>query len=118
MKFLVSSHLIIALVSTFLLYVFSTPQNTLAFTAGAALGFVNILMLVFTWTHILAKKLVALSIGVIVFKFAILGWIIYEIVTRSVLHLGWFSVGLGIVVISTVATAFQYAQDSREDTEG
>jgi hypothetical protein len=88
----------------------------------------------------LVKKQVALSVGVIVFKFAILGWIIYEVATGNFsgkipgnifggsfansapngggtsfgpsLDLGWFGAGLATVVLSVLTTGLSVSLKS------
>jgi hypothetical protein len=110
MIFLLSFHTGLAVVITTVLYFWLGLSTAEAFAAGSAVSLLNLVALTLTWPRLLQKKQVALSISVIVFKFAILGWIIYEVVSRSLFHVGWFSVGLGLVVVSTVATALQYSR--------
>ena len=85
---------------------------------------INLCVHVVAWPRILVKKQVALSIGVIVFKFAILGWIIYEVVAGNLigvvfgnrfgprLDLGWFGAGLSIVVLSVLTTGLSVSLKS------
>ncbi len=47
------------------------------------------------------KKQVALSLGIIVFKYAFLGMIIYVLLRQPWLHPLWFGAGLGTLVISS-----------------
>jgi hypothetical protein len=84
----------------------------ISISGGGALMLLNLFALVFSWPRILAKKSIALATGVIVFKFAILGWIIYEVVGGEALHIGWFAVGMATVVPAVVGTAFIYNPDS------
>jgi uncharacterized membrane protein len=110
MVFLLIFHAALACVITVSLhYVFGQTEAS-AFAAGAGVSFLNLIFLALTWPRLLQKKQVALSTGVIVFKFAILGWIIYEVVARKLFHLGWFSAGLALVIVSTVVAALQYAR--------
>jgi len=114
MKILISVHLAFGVALTALFAGIHGWNAAIGFATGASVSFLNVLILVSTWPRILAKKSVALSIGVIVFKFAILGWIIYEVVTEKPVHLGWFSAGLGLVVLSTLATSFAVTQNSHD----
>jgi hypothetical protein len=90
-------------------YVFSAYSQTaaLSFLAGSVLSFINLVVLVYATPRILAKKQVAWAVAIIVFKFAILGWIMYEVVTGSFLHLGWFAAGLSLVILSVLAASFK-----------
>ncbi|MCM2280519.1 MAG: hypothetical protein NDI61_01585 [Bdellovibrionaceae bacterium] len=116
MKFLIWSHFAIGLIGSVIIGFWSGWVNASDFAAGAALSWLNLLSLVVTWPRILAKKLVALSIGVIVLKFAILGSIIYAVVAWKAFQIGWFSAGIATVVLSTVATGL-LPQESPEKAE-
>jgi hypothetical protein len=62
------------------------------------------------WPIIFAKKGFALSVSVIVFKFAILAWIMNEVATGGLIHQGWFSIGLAQVVLTSVLTALKLSR--------
>lgn len=115
MTFLLGFHFGAAFFLTTVIYLFLNITSAKSFAAGASLAMLNLIALVFTWTHILKKKLVALSIGVIVFKFAILGWIIYRVVTGEIFQVGWFSAGLALVVLTALATALNFARIQAEE---
>jgi hypothetical protein len=106
MRFLLYFHTLLTVVGATLACFLVGESAGVSFLMGALVSLINLAGLVFAWPLILAKKLVALSIGVIVFKFAILGWILYEVVHTSYVHTGWFAGGLAIVVISVTATSF------------
>ncbi len=110
MIFLLSSHAVFALLGAVLLHFTVGDLAMLSFLAGAGVAFANLAALCIAWPLILAKKLVALSIGVIVFKFAILGWIINIVVTGKYLSVGWFAVGLGLVIASVLATSVKVSR--------
>jgi hypothetical protein len=115
MMFFLSLHgVLVAAISCILLWL-ADRGTAASFAAGGALSFLNLLLLAYAWPRLLQKKQVALSIGVIVFKFAILGWIIYEVVTRKLFQLGWFSAGLALVIASTVLSALQYSRTNSEN---
>lgn len=116
MKFLIWSHFVIGLVGYLLVASFRNSTDAASFAMGAGLSWFNLLSLVITWPRILAKKLVALSIGVIVLKFAILGSIVYAVVAWKAADIGWFSFGIGTVILSTVATGLM-PQESPEKAE-
>lgn len=110
MMFLLLFHFVLSCLLGLTIYFFLGGLAAVSFAAGAGLGFLNLVLLSFAWGNILRQKMVALSVGVIVFKFAILAWIIYEVVTRELLAIGWFSVGLGVVLVTAMASALQFAR--------
>lgn len=114
MKFLPLVHIVIAGCGAVLAWLIGGSHASASFSVGAAVALFNLTLLVIVWPLILAKKLVALSIGVIVFKFAILAWIINEVATGNQFHLGWFAVGLGTLVPSVLATAAKASRSSSE----
>lgn len=59
---------------------------------------VNVGLMVLCWTLILRKKFIALSIGVIVFKYAILGMMVYYAIHKEWVTPLAFSLGIGMVV--------------------
>ena len=105
MKFLLLAQFLLSLGGTALLWIGADAEAAISFAAGGGLMFGNLLVMVLFWPLILAKKLFALSVGVIVFKFAILAWIINEIAIGKAIQLGWFSVGMSLIVVSVLATA-------------
>ena len=108
MRFLLTTHALLGVFAAALTYFFAGPQAALSLGVGAVVMFANLIVLGVTWQNILAKKLVALSVGVIVFKFAILIWIIYIVATSERLYHGWFAGGLALIVVSSLATALKY----------
>jgi hypothetical protein len=66
--------------------------------------FINLSVMLVTWPRILAKKQIAPSVLVIVFKFAILGWIIFEVVNDGRIQIGWFAAGLATIVPASLVT--------------
>ena len=105
MRFLLILHATLVAIGYGLVLVAVGPQEANSLAFGGLVSFANLALLVFAWPRILAKKQVALSIGVIVFKFAILGWILYVAVHSEQTRIGWFAIGLGFVILSSVVTA-------------
>lgn len=68
---------------------------------GVAVGF-NFLMLGTAWSLIFQKKLIALAISLIVFKYAILGLIIYQLGQALKVDLLWFAMGIASFIVSAV----------------
>lgn len=79
-----------------------STQSAISFAAGGALIAVNFLILGIAWSLIFQKKLIALAVPLIIFKYAILGLIIYQVVQSSSIDLLWFCLGIGSFVISAL----------------
>ena len=81
------------------------------FTAAGAAGLAATLMLAnlvalqWCWNCFLVKKVFALPIGVIVIKYALLIVILYTFVVSRQIDVRGLSVGLGTIILSTVAFA-------------
>lgn len=80
---------------------------TLSATGGATVTLFNLWILVAAWPRILAKKQIAVGVAAIVFKFAILGLILYLVTNSKHVQLGWFAFGLGTVLPSVLVTAWR-----------
>jgi hypothetical protein len=86
-----------------------------SFAIGSGIVFLNVLSLAFTFNRVIQKKLIALSISIIVFKYAILGIIIYKLLGLAWVDRLWLCVGLASLVVS----ALFFASVARtEDEEG
>lgn len=108
MKFLLVFHLIATLLLAAGVYLKSGGNSCFSFVLGSGVIFFNFLALIYAWPRILVKKtnkkMIALPIVVIVIKFAILGYIVHEVVTSEVVNVWWFMAGLAVVLLSTTAT--------------
>lgn len=109
MKFLLLTHLVLSVFGAVFLGLFMDWSTAFSFVAGAGLMLGNFAFHALVWPFFLPKKLFALSIGVIVFKFAILAWILNIVATGNTLQAGWFAVGICTVVVTAVITAFREA---------
>lgn len=67
----------------------------------------NVAALYFAWSRVLAKKGVALPVGVIVIKYAILGFILYRVSFENLLDVPWFAAGFSLVLISAVVSVLR-----------
>ncbi len=105
MRFLLAFHTGISVVAMGTILLFGTKAQAVAFLVGTTIALVNILLLYFSWKRILQKKSVALSVGVIVIKYATLGFIIYQMATKNLFLLEWVCVGIGTLLVSALATA-------------
>ncbi len=94
---------------------FAAAQSALF---GAAISLLNLIFLVFTWPRMLAKKQVALGVSAIVFKFALLGWILYLVTQSQTTSGAWLSVGLATVIPSVLVTAIFGSEIESRDGHG
>ena len=92
------------------LFIFHSQLAAVSFLIGSLLMMLNVAALNFAWGRILAKKQVALPVGVIVIKYAILGFIIYYVATTNLLSVPWFAAGFSLVLLSAVASTFGASQ--------
>lgn len=88
-----------------------TTHSIISFLCGFALMGINVALMVFYWSLIFRKKFIALSISVIVFKYAFLGVMIYFAILE-----GWvtplaFSLGIGMIVPSALIVAIFAKKD-------
>jgi hypothetical protein len=106
MKLLLSFQLALTVLGTIMVWIFALEAAGLSFGAGASVTLFNLAVLVFGWPRILAQKQVALAILAIIFKFAILGCILYLAAHSPSLQMGWFAFGLATVFPSLLVAAF------------
>ena len=92
------SFLITMLVSYFTLGYFDLHEADLSFFTGSILALFNVAVLYFSWKKILEKKNLVLSASVIVIKYPLLGFILYEAAHLKQISLGWFLVGMGTFI--------------------
>ncbi len=110
MKYLIFIQIAVLLIFSIILGQLDCWQDGFAFFLGGTIVLVNLLLHVFVWGQMIRKKLVALAMFVIVFKYAILGTIIYEVLklpwmtSRSTL---WFCLGVSSLMISAVIFALR-----------
>jgi hypothetical protein len=110
MRFLLLFHAFVSLGLAGLFWALFGAATALSFYLGSLVILINFAVLALVWPIILAKKQIALSIGVIVIKFAIFAWIMNEAAVASAknhLFLGWFSGGIALVNLSALAAALQ-----------
>jgi hypothetical protein len=67
---------------------------------GIGLIELNLLFLVFVWSLILRKKLIALVVSLIVLKYAFLGYLIYKILQDPTVHQLGFVAGLSSLLFT------------------
>ncbi len=76
-----------------------------AFAIGGVLVAANFLILGILWGWIFGKKLIALAVSLIVFKYAILGLIIYQLIKVTAVDPFWFAMGVASFILSALIYA-------------
>ncbi len=93
---------LISILGSLLLAIFTAPPQVYSFLAGSLVIFISFLMLGVGFSLIFQKKLIALAISIIVFKYAILGIIIFTIVKLPWFTPLWFAMGVASFVLSAI----------------
>lgn len=106
---------LISVLGFIVLFLFKGQESAASFLSGSLLIFINVLSLTIAWTFITRKKLVAVSVSLIVFKYAILGVIIYRLLKVPWLDRLWMSVGLGSLVITTLLFGLLHSLSSQKE---
>jgi hypothetical protein len=75
-----------------------STQAAISYLLGAVLIFFNLVLLIWVWSQILKKKFIALNVSIIVFKYAIFGFILYKILGHPNIDNVWLSVGLSTML--------------------
>lgn len=115
MKLVIYAQLLITLLGSVFLGAFYAPQYGLSFAAGSLLIILSFFFLGLGFGLIFKKKLIALAIGIIVFKYAILGIIIFTLVKLAWFNPLWFSLGVASFVASGVIYALKEALREGKD---
>lgn len=101
-RVLIFQSLIIAIGGA-LLYFTDARHGVSSYLIGGLIVMANFVLLGLGWSLVFRKKLIALSVLIIVFKYAILGVIIYHFVKQSWLQPFWFAAGVaGMMVASLI----------------
>ena len=77
-----------------------------SFFLGSLLATVQLVVMVWSWQKILAKKSIALVGTVIVFKYAFLAILIFRLLSQHWVLPLWFLVGLGTMIPSILVGGF------------
>src|SRR5687768_5172301 len=95
----------ITLIGTLLLSYFYAAQQAFSFMAGSLTILTSCILLGIGYALIFRKKLIALAVSIIVFKYAILGIIIFTLVKLSWFSPLWFALGVSSLIFSAIAFA-------------
>lgn len=79
-----------------------------SFLIGAVIAIVNVLFFAMITRRIFAKKSVATTLLLIIFKYPILGVGLYLIITHNLVSLLWFVSGLSILIPSVLGYVFLF----------
>jgi hypothetical protein len=101
---LIRIHLVVVALSGALLFLIDRSQ-ILPFLAGASLISLNFALLGALWHRILEKKPVAMTLGLVVIKYAILGTVLFIFIKEWQLPLLPLFAGLSTLGVSFIITA-------------
>ncbi|MFK8137383.1 MAG: hypothetical protein AB8E15_03390 [Bdellovibrionales bacterium] len=112
-------HIVLSIVIGAILSFVKPGTSLISFSAGTMFMLLNVALLIVTLSGMLNKNSVALPIGVIVFKYAILGIFIFMVVEYELLEIADFMIGIGVLLVSAVVFALVYnrlqSNSERED---
>ena len=107
---------VISAIAAALLLIFAAQQHAVSFLFGAAVISLSVGLLTVGYGLIFKKKLVALAIGIIVFKYAILGIIIFQLVKKPWLSPLWFCLGIASFALTAVVySVIEALSEGRND---
>ncbi|MGZ3773759.1 MAG: hypothetical protein ACXVCY_06965 [Pseudobdellovibrionaceae bacterium] len=109
MKTILNIQALITIIGGVFLRVFGAPQQAYSFIVGSLVILFSVSMLRLGYGLIFQKKLIALAIGIIVFKYAILGIIIFTLVKLSWFTPLWFALGVASLILSALVYALKEA---------
>lgn len=102
MKRILLFQILVVALGSFLLFLAGQQQEIGSFIAGSLVVAGNFILLGFGVKLVFRKKLIALSVLIIVFKYAILGVIIYYLVKQSWVQPIWFAAGVTSMMMASL----------------
>lgn len=102
MKRVLIFQLLLTILGTLGVLAYGAQHEALSFAVGGLIVMGNFILLGLGWNMVFSKKLVALSVLIIVFKYAILGVIIYVVVKQNWLLPIWFAGGIASMAIASL----------------
>lgn len=102
MKVLSIAQSIITILGSCFLLIWVSTEAAVSFCVGSMVIFFSVLAFRIGFGLIFKQKLIALAIGIIVIKYAILGIFIYVLVTKNWFDPLWFSLGVGSFTVAVV----------------
>jgi len=107
MKLIVISQGLFTVLGSLLVDYYAAMPEAFSYAAGSGLIFLSFVLLAWGWGLIFSKKMIALAIGIIVFKYAILGIIIYTLVHLQWFAPLWFAIGVSSFALSALIYAIR-----------
>lgn len=105
MKTLLFIHIVFSGIFILMAAFLGTTLQTRSFALGSFISIFNVVAIYFSWSRILNKKSIALAIGVIVIKYAILTSLIYYLASSGRIALVSFAMGVASLVVVGVVWA-------------
>lgn len=90
-----------------IIYKFWGLEQAIGTFVGGLLMFVNVLSLSYLWKLIISKKSIALAIVVIIFKYLILGMILWGLASSVLLKVEGFLIGIVSLVFAILIANLQ-----------
>ncbi|MBO9668291.1 MAG: hypothetical protein J7501_15935 [Bdellovibrio sp.] len=115
MKKVLCFQALVSALGVLLLAIFAASSQAVSFLVGSGLILLSFFLLGIGWSLIFKKKLIALAVGIIVFKYAILGIIIFTIVKRPWFDPLWFAMGVASFVLSAIFYAVMQSLDEAKN---
>lgn len=115
MKFVLTVQALITVIGSVVLAYFYTAHHALSYMSGALVILMSFFFLGIGFGLIFKKKLIALAIGIIVFKYAILGIIIFTLVKLSWFKPLWFAIGVASFILSAIVYALKESVKEGKD---
>jgi hypothetical protein len=106
---------ILCILGTALLIKYAAARQAYSYFSGSALLFSSFLFYSIGWSLIFKKKLVALAVVIIVFKYAIFAIIIFSIVDQPWFAPLWFAAGVTTFIIPAIS--FAVSESLKEGTK-
>lgn len=115
MNFVLSVQMLITVLGGLLLGWLSGSQQSASFATGSLAIGLSFSMMAIGYGLIFRKKMIALAVGIIVIKYAILGIIIFTLVKLSWFDPLWFSMGVASLILSAIAYALKEAKEGNKN---
>lgn len=109
MKLILIVQSLMTLFGGILLGYFYAAQHAISFMIGSFVILMSVFLLRLGYGLIFQKKLIALAIVIIVFKYAILGIIIFTLAKLTWFNPLWFSLGVASFILSAILYALREA---------
>ena len=107
--------MLVTVVGSFLLAGFLGQQQSASFATGSLAIGLSFAMMAIGYGLIFKKKMIALAVGIIVFKYAILGIIIFTLVKLAWFDPLWFSMGVASLILSAITYALKEAKEGSKN---